>query len=100
MLIKSVLGMITLFAGVDPDSFNVQNPVGTNIGYYLSQETPKWLITLATSIDVFWFWTFILVGLGLAIVGKVKRSSGMTAIWGWWLLLLIIRVGYSAISGS
>jgi hypothetical protein len=96
LVIRSLLATITLFAGVDPDSFNVQNPVGTNIGYYLSQETPKWLMTLATSIDVFWIWSFVLVGIGTAIVAKVKRSAGLTAIFGWWLLILLIRVGIAA----
>jgi hypothetical protein len=94
--LKFILGAITLFAGVDPDSFNVQNPVGTNVGYYLGQETPKWLMTLATSIDVFWLWTFVLVGIGLAIVAKVKKSAGWTTIFGWWLLILLIRVGIAA----
>ena len=96
LVLRSILASITLFAGVDPDSFNVQNPVGTNIGYYLGQETPKWLMTFATSLDVFWIWTFVLVGIGTAIVARVKRSSGLIAIFGWWLLLLLIRVGFTA----
>ena len=29
-----------------PDSFLIQNPVGTNIGYYLSPDAPKWLTAL------------------------------------------------------
>ena len=98
LALQGILGIITMFAGVDPDSFNIQNPVGSNIGYYLPTETPKWLTTFATSIDIFWIWSMILVAIGLAIVAKVKRSSGLTAVFGWWILLLIIRMGIAAVS--
>ncbi len=98
LALQGILGFITMFAGVDPDSFNVQNPVGSNIGYYLSSETPKWLTTFASSIDIFWIWAMILVSIGLAIVAKVKRSSGLTVVFGWWILILIIRMGIAAVS--
>jgi hypothetical protein len=97
LVLQGILGTITMFAGMDPDSFNPQNPVGSNIGYYLSNETPKWLSTFATSIDVFWIWAMILVSIGLAIVAKVKRSAGLTAVFGWWLLILIVRMGIDAV---
>jgi hypothetical protein len=32
-------------------------------------------------------------------VGKVKRGAGFTAVFGWWALILLIRVGYAAIAG-
>jgi hypothetical protein len=96
LLIKWLLAIITLFAGLDPDSFMADNPVGTNIGYYLSPDSPKWLISLGTSIDVFMIWSFILAGIGIAIVAKVKRSSGLTAVFGWWILILLIKVGFAA----
>lgn len=98
-LLYAILATISLFAGVDADSFNVQNPVGSNLGYYLSTETPKWLSTLATSIDIFWIWSLILVGIGLAIVARVKRSSGLTAVFGWWAIVLLVRTGIAAIAG-
>ena len=40
-----------------------------------------------------------LVGIGLAIVAKVKKSAGLAAVFGWWLLILIVKVGYAAITG-
>jgi hypothetical protein len=99
LLILTLLAIITLFAGLDKDTFNLNNPVGTNIGFYLPAETPQWLLKLATSIDVLWLWALSLVGIGLGIVAKVKRSSGLAAVFGWWLLLLILKVGYAAITG-
>jgi hypothetical protein len=99
LLVLTILTIITLFAGMDKDTFNLNNPVGTNIGFYLPPETSQWLIKLATSIDVVWLWALALVGIGLAIVAKVKRSAGLMAVFGWWLLLLIVKVGYAAFAG-
>ncbi len=99
LLIKSILAVITLFAGLDKESFNLSNPVGTNIGYFLPIDSAKWLTTLATSLDMIWIWTMILVGIGLAIVAKVKRGSGLSAVFGWWLLILLARLVYAAVTG-
>jgi hypothetical protein len=98
LLAKSILAIVTLFAGLDKDAFNLNNPVGTNPGYFLSTESAQWLIKLLTIFDIIWIWALILVGMGLAIVAKVKRASGFTAVFGWWLLILVVRVVYAAIA--
>jgi len=94
-----ILAIVTLFAGLDREAFNINNPVGTNIGFYLPAETSPWLMKLATSIDVFWLWSLFLAGIGLAIVAKVKKSAGLTAVFGWWVLVQIVKVLYAAITG-
>lgn len=99
LLLQSILAIIALFTGLDADSFNMQNPAGTNIGYYLAPDTPKWLMTFATAIDPVWIWAYFLVGIGLAIVAGVKKSSGLIAVFGWWILLLIVRMGIAAAMG-
>jgi hypothetical protein len=99
LLITSVLVIVALFAGLDRESFNLNNPIGTNLGFFLSTDTPKWLMKVVTAIDIIWLWGLFLVGSGLAIVAKVKRSSGLIAVFGWWLLLLVLKVGYAAITG-
>jgi hypothetical protein len=98
-VIKSLLSIIVMFAGLDAESFNLQNPVGTNLGYYLSPESPKWLISLGTSIDVFTLWTIAVLIIGCAIVAKIKRSSAAIAVIGWWLLFTIVSVGFAAFQG-
>jgi len=99
LLVKSILAIITLFGGLDKEAFNLNNPVGTNPGFFLPAESAQWLLRLAGSFDILWIWALILVGIGLAIVGKVKRGAGLTAVFGWWGLILLVRVGYAAISG-
>jgi hypothetical protein len=94
--IKYLLATIALFAGLAPDSFLQQNPVGTNVGYYLGTDIPKWLLTLTTHIDVFEIWSIILTVIGIAIVAKVKRGTAAIAVVGWWLLIILIFTGFAA----
>ncbi len=97
-LIKALLGIIVLFAGMNADSFQLQNPVGTNLGYYFP-DSPHWLVTLLTSIDIINIWTAILLIIGCATVAKVKRGTAAMAVVGWWVLFLLITVGYAAAKG-
>ena len=99
MAIKWLLVVVTLYAGSDPDSFNIKNPVGTNLGYYLPLDMPKWLIALGTSLDIFTIWTLVLLTIGCAIIGKVSRGKAAGAVWGWWILITLCSVGYAAVAG-
>ena len=96
-LIQGILGIITLFAGLDADSFNLKNPVGTNVGYYLPLDAPQWLVALASSFDVLTIWVLILLTIGCAIVGKTKRSTAAVAVWGWWFVITLVKVVMAAI---
>ena len=41
----------------------------------------------------------VLLGMGIATVAGVKRSSGYIAVFGWWALIVLIGVGYAAVMG-
>jgi hypothetical protein len=88
--IKYLLAIIALFAGVAPDSFLLNNPVGTNIGYYLGTDAPHVLVAYLTHLDVFEIWSVILSVIGVAIVAKVSRGKAAAAVVGWWLVLVLI----------
>jgi hypothetical protein len=95
-LIKVILGIAALLAGLAPESFNSRNFSGTNIGYYLPPETSKPLLALATSLDVVTIWTLALSAIGLSIVAGTKRGSGYIAVFGWWILIVLIGAGWAA----
>lgn len=97
-LVQGILGIIVLFAGLDADSFNLKNPVGTNIGYYLPPDLPQWLIAFGTAIDVVTVWVLILLTIGCATIGKTKRTSAAAVVWGWWILVTLVKVGVAAIT--
>jgi Yip1 domain len=95
--IQGILGIITVFSGLDPDAFNLKNPVATNLGYFLPMDSPKWLMVLGTSIDVLTIWVLILLTLGCSIVGKIKKSSAATAVWGWWILITLVKIAIAGL---
>lgn len=97
--IKSLLSIVVLFAGLDAESFNLQNPVGTNLGYYLPPDGPKWLTALGTSIDVFTIWTVVLLAIGCGIAAKIKRGSAAIAVVGWWVVIILVSVAVAAFRG-
>ena len=89
--IQGILGIVTT-CFVDPDAFNLNNFVGTNIGYYLPTDLPKPIIALGTAIDVFTIWALILMTIGIAIVGNIKKGQAATAVWGWWVIMTLLKV--------
>jgi len=94
--IKFLLAIIALFAGLAPDSFLIQNPVATNIGYFIPADWPKWLTALCTHLDIFEIWSLILSVIGVAIVAKVSRGKAAAAVVGWWFIFVLIGVGLTA----
>lgn len=99
-VIKTLLGIVVLYAGVAPESFNLKNYAPTNLGAFLSPvDTNAALYSLATSLDIITIWSLVLVSIGVAIVAGVKRSSGYIAVFGWWALVVIVGVGWAALMG-
>ena len=79
----------------------MQNPVGTNIGYYIPSDSAKWLKHLLDSMDILSFWSACLLAIGVSIVAKVKRGAAVAAVFGWWILyILVLKVGLPSLTGS
>ena len=88
-LIKFILATIVIFAGASADQFDMRNPIGTNIGWYFGSDTPLWLRTLFSSVDIFTIWVVVLLVLGCATVARVKRTSAAAIVVGWWVLIIL-----------
>jgi hypothetical protein len=100
LIFISLLTIITLYAGMQSDSFNIKNTVGTNIGYYLQGgSSPKWLVTFLSSFDVFAVWSAILLTMGVSIVSGIKRSSAAIIVFGWWALYVLGQTALAAVMG-
>lgn len=99
-IVKLILGIITLYAGMAPESFNVKNYSPTNVGAFLDPaSTSHALYSLATSVDIITIWTLVLLSIGLATVAGVKRKSGYIAVFGWWIIVVLCGVGFAAAFG-
>jgi hypothetical protein len=98
-ILKSLLAAISLFAGADPEGFNIRNPAATNLGFFVSRTDYPVLHSIASSIDIFAIWSLILMGIGFAAVSKVKRSTAISVLAGWYILITLIGAGWTAIMG-
>jgi hypothetical protein len=86
---------LTLAGG---DSFNIQDPIGTNPGYYLSADSPHWLRAFLGSFDLLGFWFLALLILGTSIVAKVKRNVAAAIVLGWWVLIVLVKTAFAAMT--
>jgi hypothetical protein len=99
-LFKTILGTVVLFLGMAPESFNLNNFAPTNLGAFLSPtETNAALYKFATAIDFTTIWSMVLLAIGISIVASVKRTSGYIAVFGWWAIIVICSVGWTALMG-
>jgi hypothetical protein len=99
-LVKILLGIVVIFAGMAPESFNVKNFAPTNLGAFLDPvDTNKALYALATSLDVVTIWTLVLLSIGIATVAGVKRGSGYIAVFGWWAVIVIVGMVGALVMG-
>ncbi|HYG98285.1 MAG TPA: YIP1 family protein [Terriglobales bacterium] len=96
-ILKTVLATVSLFAGVDPDGFIIQNPVATNPAVLVDITTHPILYSLAASFDIFQIWTLVLAGIGFSCVSKVKRGTAMATVFGWYFAFTLGSVGISAL---
>lgn len=99
MNIKFLLGIVALFAGLAPDSFLINNPVGSNVGYYLSSDLPLWLRALCMHLDVFEIWALVLSVIGVAVVAKVSKGKAAAVVVGWWVIFVLIATAAAAAQG-
>jgi Yip1 domain len=84
-VVSSILGVISMLAGVDPEGFNVKNPVATNPAHFMDRSGNKFLYEMASGLDVIVIWSIVLLGIGFACNSKVKRSTAIALVAGWFL---------------
>lgn len=93
-LVISVLMIATLYGG-NAEAFNLKNPVGTNLGFYLPDAAP-WVKTMLSFVDIVGLWVLALLVIGTAIVAKVPRKQAAAVVVGWWVFIVILSVGIAA----
>jgi hypothetical protein len=96
-LIAGLLAIVVLFIK-DPSTVDVKNIVASNPGALLSDDSPKWLVSLLSSLDLFSFWEIILLAIGYRAADPKKISFGMAlgTVVSVWLIYVLIGVGWNA----
>jgi len=95
-VLKLVLSIASILAGLSPDSFSMQNPVATNPGYFMNRADSPFLFSLASAFDLFMIWTLVLTAIGFTCASKVKQGTSYAIVFGWWLLFALGGAGIAA----
>jgi len=91
-LLTGLLAIVTLLFGSNAEAYDLKNPVGTNLAYFMPDAGPA-LKTVLSFIDLIGIWQLILLVIGTAIVAKVSTGKAAAVVVGWWLFGLIVSVG-------
>jgi hypothetical protein len=100
LLFSSIMALAVMLLK-NPEEFDLEYPTLTNIGAFLEPgTTPKWLISLGTSIDVFTFWVLVLLATGFAAAArKISWSSSFTCVISTWAVYVLLKAGWAAAFG-
>jgi Yip1 domain len=96
LMLKTLLALLSVVAGISPDSFSFQNPVATNPGYFMTPAGNVFLYSVASSLDIFMIWTLALTAIGFTCVSKVKSGTAYTIVFGWWAVFTLIGAAIGA----
>jgi hypothetical protein len=83
LMLKTLLVILSVVAGMSPDSFSFQNPLATNPGYFMNPAANVFLYSVASAIDIFMIWTLVLTAIGFTCVSKVKSGTAYAIVFGW-----------------
>jgi hypothetical protein len=96
-VLHALISIVTLFAGVDPEGFRIENPAATNIAAFLGTGISPVIYRLASAIDIFNIWIIILLGIGVSMNSKVKRSNAILAVAVWYGLVILVQAGLAGL---
>jgi hypothetical protein len=96
-VVRYLLATLTLFAGISPDAFNVQNPVATNLAILFNPTDNPVLYTMGSMIDIFAIWTLVLTAIGFTCLSKVKRGTALSIVFGWYIAFMLLITGLTSL---
>jgi hypothetical protein len=94
-IVLGILVICTLYFGGNADAFNIQNPVGTNLGYYMP-DASNWMKALMGRLDIIKLWSLALQTLGMAIIAKKSITQSAVIVVGLWVLATLGATGWAA----
>ncbi|HEX7287104.1 MAG TPA: YIP1 family protein [Candidatus Angelobacter sp.] len=101
-IVTAIVSMIVLAVGVEPEGFDMENPITTHLGVLLGSNTDsRYLYHVLSGIDIISIWWVCLVGLGFAIVSerKISKGAAITAVAAWYVVGTLLRVAITPFGG-
>jgi hypothetical protein len=94
-LLLNLITIVMLYFGANTEAFDIKNPAGTNLAYYLPDASPV-VRALANRLDIIQLWTLALVVLGMATISKKTVMQSAMIVCAFWLVVTLIGVGAAA----
>jgi hypothetical protein len=95
MIFIYLLNIILVYTGVNTENFDLKNPVGTNLGYYMTGAAP-WIRTALSFFDLFRLWSLALTVIGTAIISRKTKGQAAIVVVGWWIVSVLLIAGITA----
>lgn len=95
-IVSTLLAIITMFAGSDPEGFQIRNPVATNPAYFMDPSGNKFLYGFASMFDVIVIWLIFVLAVGFSENSKVKKGTAFAVIFAWYAFIKIAGAAFSA----
>jgi len=93
--VMAILAAVLLFANVNTENFDIRNPAGTNLAYYMPDASAG-LKAALSFFDLFGLWSLALLVIGTSIVARKSKTQAAVVVVGWWLLILLVSAGFAA----
>jgi hypothetical protein len=92
-ILYSLFFIIVLYLKA-PGTVDLDNPIATNVGAFLPDSTPKAVMSLAKSIDIFSFWTMFLISIGFTAVNAKKlQGKAFGIVLSVWAVFVACKAG-------
>jgi Yip1 domain len=92
-ILYSLLFLLILYLKA-PGTVDLDNPIATNLGAFLPESTPKALMSLGKSIDIFSIWTLLLIATGFAATNPKKlQGKSLSIAIAVWAIFVAIKMG-------
>ena len=92
-ILYSLLFILILYLKA-PGTVDLENPIATNVGAFLPESTPKALMALGKSIDIFSIWSLLLISIGFAAVNPKKlKGKSLSIVIAVWAVYVALKMG-------
>lgn len=97
-LIRAVLTIIPVMTKKSLTMMTLQNPIASNLGYFVDPKLHPILAAFLGSFDVFTIWTLILLIIGFAAMSRFSRAKAAVIMLSLWAIKILFSVGMGALA--
>lgn len=78
LALKSLLAVLSLFAGIEASAFELDNPVAaSNLAMLFERASSPKAYSFFKWLDLFMIWSTVLAGMGMSTISGVKQKTGI-----------------------